>query len=69
MEKLIRAIAHCHEDGVCHRDLKPDNILIDKNDDIKVIDFGLSKYLDRNIRSFKSRVGTPSYMAPEVVMG
>lgn len=69
MEKLTRAIAHCHENGVCHRDLKPENILIDKSDEIKVIDFGLSKHLDKNIRSLKSRVGTPAYMAPEVIKG
>lgn len=69
MEQLIRAIAHCHENGVCHRDLKPDNILIDKNNELKVIDFGLSKHIDRNIRSLWSRVGTPAYMAPEVVRG
>ena len=69
MEKLVRAIAHCHENGVCHRDLKPDNILIDKNNEVKVIDFGLSKHLDSNIRSLKSRVGTPAYMAPEVILG
>lgn len=69
MEKLIRAIAHCHESGVCHRDLKPDNILINKNYDLKVIDFGLSKHIDKNIRSLVSRVGTPAYMAPEVILG
>lgn len=69
MEKLVRAIAHCHESGVCHRDLKSENILIDKNDDVKVIDFGLSKHLDKNIRSLKTRCGTPAYMAPEVILG
>ena len=69
MEKLVRAIAHCHENGVCHWDLKPDNILIDKNNEVKVIDFGLSKHLGKNINTFKSRVGTPAYMAPEVILG
>lgn len=69
MEKLLRAITHCHENEICHRDIKPDNILIDKTDNVKVIDFGLSKYFDKNISTLESRVGTPAYMAPEVVMG
>ena len=47
MEKLIRAIAHCHENGVCHRDLKPDNILLTDADIskavLKIADFGLAR--------------------------
>ena len=43
MEKLLRAILHCHENGIAHRDIKPDNIMISSNGEIKLIDFGLSK--------------------------
>lgn len=68
MEMLLRAIAHCHENGICHRDLKPENILIDVNDDVKIIDFGLSKQRNRNLRKFQTRVGTPNYVAPEILL-
>ena len=67
IEKLLRAVAHCHANGICHRDLKPENILIDKNGELKIIDFGLSKQRNRNLRKFRTRVGSPSYIAPEVL--
>ena len=43
MEKLLRAINHCHAHGIAHRDIKPENILIGNDNEIKLIDFGLSK--------------------------
>ncbi|CDW82534.1 calcium-dependent protein [Stylonychia lemnae] len=67
IEKLLRAIAFCHENNICHRDLKPENILINQNLELKIIDFGLSKQRNRNLRVFKTRVGSPSYIAPEVL--
>ena len=52
MKKLFLAINHCHSNGVVHRDLKPENIMYKESslsqgnlDDIKIIDFGLSKIL------------------------
>ena len=43
MKKLLRAINHCHASGVVHRDIKPENIMYGRDNEIKIIDFGLSK--------------------------
>jgi serine/threonine protein kinase len=43
MDKLFRAINHCHANNVVHRDIKPENIMLGADNEIKLIDFGLSK--------------------------
>ena len=43
MMKLLRAVNHCHANGIVHRDIKPENIMIGRDKEIKLIDFGLSK--------------------------
>ncbi|MCW8141815.1 MAG: serine/threonine protein kinase, partial [Planctomycetota bacterium] len=67
---ICRAVAHAHERGVVHRDLKPGNVLVDPNDAIHVLDFGLAKLtdgepLDLQLTQDGSSLGTPYYMAPE----
>lgn len=69
MEKLFRAIIHCHANGIVHRDIKPENIMIGSEGELKIIDFGLSKTMKSNNASLRSIVGTPFYMAPEVLEG
>ncbi len=64
---LARAVHHAHQRGVLHRDLKPGNILIDRNGEPHVVDFGLAKRVegDGGLTRSGAIVGTPSYMAPE----
>ena len=71
--QILHAIQYLHEKGVCHRDLKLDNILLTKNcrssARLKVTDFGLSKEGVMGSSKMKSFVGTPMYMAPEILQG
>ena len=65
--KLARAVAHAHERGILHRDLKPGNVLFDGTDKPFVSDFGLAKWLERegDLTQTLAILGTPHYMAPE----
>lgn len=72
--KLIRdildAIAYCHDKQIVHRDLKPENFLYKteaEDSPIKIIDFGLSRHDDQDFGIMKTKVGTPYYVAPEVL--
>jgi serine/threonine-protein kinase HSL1, negative regulator of Swe1 kinase len=66
MHEIIKAIAACHEKNICHRDLKLENLLIDKLEKkIKLIDFGLAEKIDPD-RGSKGYFGTLEYLAPEV---
>jgi WD40 repeat protein len=69
--KLARAVAHAHEHGVVHRDLKPGNVLLTPDGEPKVADFGLARQADDDTGLSRSGVplGTPSYMAPEQAAG
>ncbi|KAJ1409340.1 Serine/threonine-protein kinase, active site [Sesbania bispinosa] len=68
IKQLLEAVAHCHRLGVAHRDIKPDNILFDSADNLKLADFGSAEWFGDG-RSMSGVVGTPYYVAPEVLMG
>ena len=68
--ELTRGMAAAHEAGVIHRDIKPANIMLTKRGDVKIVDFGVAKNLDRTeLTRTGVTVGTIAYMAPEYVLG
>lgn len=62
---LLHAINHCHALDICHRDVKPDNIMIMSDDTVKLIDFGMAAV--SHAKELTETAGTPFYMAPEVI--
>ena len=52
---------------VCHRDIKAENIMLDKNDDAVLVDFGASTFFEKDEDSVKGTVGSIRYFAPEIV--
>lgn len=72
VEKICRAMQYAHDQGILHRDLKPANILLTKDGQPKVTDFGLAKQLedeDSSATKAGTIMGTPSYMSPEQAQG
>lgn len=67
--QLIRGIAYCHHNRVLHRDLKPQNLLINREGELKLADFGLARAFGIPVRSFTHEVVTLWYRAPDVLMG
>jgi serine/threonine-protein kinase len=71
MEKVVRAVAYAHREGVIHRDLKPANIMVDLQGEPHIMDFGLAKQAFEGSLLTRSGafLGTPFYMAPEQIRG
>nr|XP_023896360.1 serine/threonine protein kinase OSK1-like [Quercus suber]XP_023915700.1 serine/threonine protein kinase OSK1-like [Quercus suber] len=65
-QQIISGVEYCHENYVVHRDLKPDNLLLDSERNVKITDFGLSNIMSDG-QGFTTRCGSPDYVAPEVL--
>ena len=67
--QLLRGVSFCHDRRVLHRDLKPQNLLINKEGELKLADFGLARAFGIPVRSYTHEVVTLWYRAPDVLMG
>ncbi len=69
--QIAEGLSHANQFGILHRDIKPDNIWITPEDDIKLLDFGLARTFDQSIDLTTSSgiIGTPQYMSPEQIGG
>ena len=63
--EIVSAIRYCHEQNVCHRDIKAENVMLDEHGDTKLIDFGLSAEIIDNDDFVSYTVGSLRYYAPE----
>ena len=63
----VSAFEYLHNRGIIYRDLKPENLLLDKQGYIKMVDFGFSKHIDSGRKTW-TFCGTPEYVAPEIIL-
>src|SRR5205085_1188251 len=71
-EQILSALAYAHSRGIVHRDVKPDNVMVEDGERVKVTDFGIARILapgaTLNTRT-GTTMGTPLYMSPEQIEG
>jgi len=69
MYQILKGLEHCHSRRILHRDMKPQNLLIDKGGCLKIADFGLSRAFSVPTRAYTHEVVTLWYRAPEILLG
>jgi len=66
---MLLGVEYCHSHRIMHRDLKPQNLLIDSNNKMKLADFGLARAYGLPIKTYTHEVVTLWYRAPEIMLG
>ncbi|MBN1947607.1 MAG: protein kinase [Bradymonadales bacterium] len=64
-----RGLAYAHDKGLVHRDIKSGNLMITKDNALKIMDFGLAKFVEEASEDHTRAIGTPYYMSPEQILG
>lgn len=67
--QLLSGLAFCHARRILHRDLKPQNLLIDRHGSLKLADFGLARAIGIPVRTYTHEVVTLWYRSPEILLG
>jgi serine/threonine protein kinase len=67
MYQCARALHYAHKRGVIHRDIKPSNIMLGRDNEVRIIDFGIAILRDSDVSKIEGIAGSPSYMSPEQV--
>ena len=65
--QTLSGLHHAHNRGVVHKDIKSQNILLNENKDVKITDFGIADIMDDDVTKTQSVMGTPQYVAPEIL--
>ncbi|XP_043288364.1 neither inactivation nor afterpotential protein C isoform X2 [Venturia canescens] len=68
LKEVIKALVHLHENNVIHRDVQGSNILLTKEGEVRLVDFGLTRMIKGEMGKRNTSIGSPCWMAPEVVM-